>query len=120
MGEIHHRGVGMSRRFIGIEAVQGLSIRTIVALVLLLLVLIFALQNTEAIDLHFLQWDFSLKIGYAVGVPFLLGILVGLLLSWRHHRRIQKTQLLPEPGSPAALLANASTGGVKRKGSWWW
>jgi len=97
-----------------------MSRRTIMALVLLLLVLTFALQNTEPIELHFLKWDFSLKAGYAVGVPFLIGIFVGMLVATRHHRKIQKTQQLPEPGSPAALLANASTGGVKRKGSWWW
>jgi uncharacterized integral membrane protein len=98
-----------------------MSRRVIVALMLLLLVLIFALQNTESIDLHFLQWNFSLKAGYAVGVPFLLGIFVGLLLSWRHQRKIQKMQRLPEPGSPAALLANVNaTSGKKKAASWWW
>ena len=85
-----------------------MSRRVIVALMMLLLVLIFALQNTGSTDLHFLQWDFSLKAGYAVGVPFILGVFVGLLLSWRHQRKIQKMQRLPEPGSPAALLANVN------------
>ncbi len=97
-----------------------MSRRVIVALVLLLLVLIFALQNTEAIHLNFLRWDFSLKAGYAVGVPFILGIFVGLLLSWRHQRKIQKMQQLPEPGSPAALLATVGATGKKKAASWWW
>jgi uncharacterized integral membrane protein len=98
-----------------------MSRRAVVALVLLLFVLIFALQNTEPIELHFLKWDLSMKVGYAVGVPFLLGIFVGLLLSWRQQRKIQKMQQVPEPGSPAALLANVSTGsGKKKEASWWW
>jgi uncharacterized integral membrane protein len=95
--------------------------RMIIALMVLLLVLVFALQNTEPVNLHFLRWDLSVKAGYAVGVPFVFGILVGLLLSTRHHRKLQKMQQLPEPGSPAAMLANVNaTAAKKRAASWWW
>ena len=98
-----------------------MSRRTIMALVLLMFVLIFALQNTDPIELHFLKWDFSLKAGYAVGVPFIWGVFVGLLLSWRQQRKIQKMQQAPEPNSPAALLANVTaTAGKKKAASWWW
>jgi lipopolysaccharide assembly protein A len=98
-----------------------MSLRTIVALVLSLLALTFALQNTETIDLHFLLWDVPMKVGFAVGVPFIVGVFVGLLLSWRRQKKLQKLQHQPEPGSPAAMLANVQTaGGKKKAGSWWW
>ena len=97
-----------------------MSRRAIVALLVGLLVLIFALQNIDMIELHFLRWDLSVKSGYAVGVPFLLGVFVGLLLQRRYQRKIQKMQQMPEPGSPAALLANANVAGKKKAASWWW
>jgi uncharacterized integral membrane protein len=96
-----------------------MSRRMIMVLVVVLLVLFFAQQNTEPIPLHFF-WDFSVKAGYAVGVPFLIGIFVGMLMATRHHRKIQKTQQLPEPGSPVALLANVSATSKKKSVSWWW
>ena len=98
-----------------------MSQRTIFALLLSLLALVFALQNTDSIELHFLWWDFPMKVGFAVGVPFIVGVFVGMLLSWRQQRRVRKTQELPEPNSPAALLANVSTTtGKKKAASWWW
>ena len=98
-----------------------MSRRTIFALLLSLLALTFALQNTESIELHFLWWDFPMKVGFAVGVPFILGVFVGLLLSWRQQRKVQKQQHVPEAGSPAALLANVSAAaGRKKAASWWW
>lgn len=98
-----------------------MSRRTIVALFLSLLALTFALQNTDTIDLHFLFWHLPMKVGFAVGVPFIVGVFVGLLLSWRQQKKLQKLQHQPEPGSPAALLANVQTASGKRKTvSWWW
>ena len=98
-----------------------MSRRAIFALLLSLLALIFALQNTDPINLHFLIWDFPMKVGFAVGAPFILGVFVGLLLSWRQQKRVQKIQQLPEPGSPAALLANVHAASEKKKeASWWW
>jgi uncharacterized integral membrane protein len=108
MGEIHAEEFVMTGRMI-------------IALMVLLLALVFALQNTEPVDLHFLRWDLSVKSGYAVGVPFVFGIFFGLLLSTRHHRKLRKMQQLPEPGSPAAMLANVNaTAAKKRAASWWW
>ncbi len=98
-----------------------MSLRAIFALLLSLLALVFALQNTDPINLHFLLWDFPMKVGFAVGAPFLIGVFVGLLLSWRRQKKVEKTQQLPEPGSPAALLANVNaTSGKKKAASWWW
>jgi uncharacterized integral membrane protein len=97
-----------------------MSRRTIIALVLSLLALHFALKNTETVELHFLFWDFPMKVGFAVGVPFIVGVFVGLLLSWRQQRKVQKMHNAPEPGSPAALLANAPAASGKKKGGWWW
>ena len=98
-----------------------MSLRTIIALLLSLLALTLALQNTDSVDLHFLVWDFPMKVGFAVGVPFILGVFAGLLLSWRQQRRVQKAQQIPEPGSPAALLARANVAaGKKKAASWWW
>lgn len=98
-----------------------MSRRTIIALFLSLLALTFALQNTDSVDLHFLMWDFPMKVGFAVGVPFIIGVFVGLLLSWRQQRKLQKVQQAPDPGSPAALLATAAAAsGKKKAASWWW
>ena len=98
-----------------------MSLRAIFALLLSLLALVFALQNTDPINLHFLLWDFPMKVGFAVGAPFLIGVFVGLLLSWRQQKKVEKMQQLPEPGSPAALLANVNaTSGKKKAASWWW
>ena len=98
-----------------------MSRRTIIALLLSLLALTFALQNTEPVDVHFLMWDFPTKVGFAVGVPFILGMFVGMLLATRHHRKWQKAQQIPESGSPAALLASANAAtGKKKAASWWW
>ena len=98
-----------------------MSLRAIFALLLSLLALVFTLQNTDPINLHFLIWDFPMKVGFAVGAPFIVGVFAGLLLSWRRHKKVEKTQQLPEPGSPAALLANVNaTSGKKKAASWWW
>jgi len=56
MGEIHAEEFVMTGRMI-------------IALMVLLFALVFALQNTEPVDLHFLRWDMSVKAGYAVGCP---------------------------------------------------
>ena len=98
-----------------------MSLRAIFALLLSLLALTLALQNTEPVEVHFLMWDFPMKVGFAVGVPFIFGVFVGLLLSWRRQRKVQKAQQIPEPGSPAALLANVNPTAEKKKAaSWWW
>ena len=98
-----------------------MSLRAIFALLLSLLALVFTLQNTDPINLHFLLWDFPMKVGFAVGAPFIVGVFAGLLLSWRRQKKVEKTQQLPEPGSPAALLANVNaTAAKKRAASWWW
>ncbi|MBM4255377.1 MAG: LapA family protein [Deltaproteobacteria bacterium] len=97
-----------------------MSRRNIFALLLSLLALIFALQNTDTIDLHFLWWDFPMKVGFAVGVPFIAGVFVGWLSSWRQQKKLQKLQHQPEPGSPAALLASTQATTGKKKASWWW
>lgn len=98
-----------------------MSLRTIIALFFSLVALTLALQNTESVDIHLLMWDFPMKVGFAVGVPFILGMFVGLLLSWRQQRKVQKAQQIPEPGSPAALLANVDAPTEKKKAAgWWW
>ncbi|MGE0824683.1 MAG: lipopolysaccharide assembly protein LapA domain-containing protein [Candidatus Binatia bacterium] len=96
-----------------------MSRRVILALVLSLLALVFALQNTSEIEVHFLTWNLTTKVAYAVGIPFLLGVFVGGLVAWREQRKAHKLQQQPEPGSPAALLATADVAKKKKK-SWWW
>ena len=61
--------------------------KLILALLLIIAVLVFAIQNVAAVDIRFLVWDFSLPralmIGTLLGIGFLIGVLFYSLILYR-------------------------------------
>jgi len=58
------------------------------ALVLLILVLVFIIQNGAMVEIHFLAWSLSMRRGLMVLLILLVGILVGWVgRSQLGHRR---------------------------------
>lgn len=66
------------------------SVKSIFTLLLIIVVLIFALQNVAAVEIQFLFWSFSipraLMIVALLGIGFIIGLLVFSLLFRRHRR----------------------------------
>jgi len=56
------------------------SLKSIVTLLLIIVVLIFAIQNIAAVEIQFLFWSFSipraLMIVLLIGIGFIIGLLV--------------------------------------------
>lgn len=50
------------------------------ALVLLILTVIFTLQNIQVITIRFLFWEFSLSRALVIFVIFAMGVFIGVLL----------------------------------------
>jgi len=63
------------------------------ALILLCLVLIFVLQNTEIVNIRFLFWQFAASRALLVFGIFLVGILGGYLLGSLDRARRRKDRL---------------------------
>tara|TARA_R110002096_G_C14308923_1_gene699258 strand:+ start:207 stop:419 length:213 start_codon:yes stop_codon:yes gene_type:complete len=61
--------------------------KTIIMLLLIIAVLIFAIQNVAAVEIQFLLWSFSipraLMILLLLGTGFVIGLLVASLLRFR-------------------------------------
>jgi uncharacterized integral membrane protein len=57
--------------------------------VVALIVIVFILQNTEAVQFTFLFWDFTLALWVMFLITLLVGVLIGMLTSalLRHRRR---------------------------------
>lgn len=49
--------------------------------ILIVLVLVFVLQNTDDTGIHFLFWNVTMGTWLALVVTFVLGLLLGLLLN---------------------------------------
>ncbi|KPV40447.1 hypothetical protein AN478_06545 [Thiohalorhabdus denitrificans] len=66
--------------------------KLLLAIVLLVLVLIFVLQNTTIVDINFLIWEFTLSRGLLVLMVLLVGVAIGWLgrAQLAHRGRKQK------------------------------
>jgi uncharacterized integral membrane protein len=99
-----------------------MSIRVIIGLAIVLIVVLFAVQNTEPVGLHLLFWEVSAPAAVAVAVAFACGVLTGVLFVWREQRRTRRQQqLIAQAGgtaTPAAALTTTSP--KQKKQSWWW
>jgi uncharacterized integral membrane protein len=58
--------------------------------VLLLVLLIFALQNTQPVAVKFLFWETTVSAVLTILVSFILGALTGVLLFFMRPRRSRK------------------------------
>ena len=68
------------------------NIRLISGITLVLLVVIFTLQNTEVVNINFLFWQFSMSRVLLIFVLLLTGVVIGWLLhSLAKHGKKQKT-----------------------------
>ena len=63
------------------------SLKSIITLVLIIAVLIFAIQNVAAVEIQFLLWSYSipraLMIVSLIGIGFVIGMLVFSLMFMR-------------------------------------
>ena len=58
-----------------------MKFRTIVGLLFAAIIIIFSLQNAEIIDVKFLFWKLSISRVLVILGSFVIGLLVGVLLS---------------------------------------
>jgi uncharacterized integral membrane protein len=71
------------------------TITLILAIILALLVTIFAVQNNTQIDINFLAWNTEGSLALILMITFAIGILIGLLISapaW--FRRVRQSAVL--------------------------
>jgi len=83
--------------------------RVTIALGVIIVVVLFGAQNTEAVSLQLFFWQLTLPASVVVVGAFACGVLVGALLLWTEQRRTKRRQLALTGQLPA-----------KRKSSWWW
>jgi uncharacterized integral membrane protein len=96
-----------------------MSVRVIVGLAIVLLVVLFAVQNTDPVGLHLLFWEVSAPAAVAVAVTFACGVLTGALFVWTEQRRARRRQQLVT-GTTSSVAAATAIPGKKKKQSWWW
>ena len=86
-----------------------MSLRITIALLVILLFVLFGVQNTDPIGLQVLFLRFTVPASMAVVGAFACGVVVGALLFWTEQRRAQRRQLIVGGQLP-----------TKKKASWWW
>ncbi len=60
--------------------------KTIIFFILVILVVIFVLQNTQVVEARFLAWEVSMSRSLMLLGTFLVGIIAGWLLRRPKHR----------------------------------
>ena len=83
--------------------------RVTIALAVIIFVVLFGAQNTDAISLQLFFWHVTLPASVIVVGAFSCGVVVGALLLWTEQRRTKRRQL--------ALTGQLPT---KKKSNWWW
>jgi len=63
------------------------NIKTYAGLGLLVLVVLFTLQNTETVPISFLFWEFRISRALMIFMVFVIGVLVGLFSSGHFFKR---------------------------------
>jgi len=61
-------------------------VRNIVFVILIVLVVVFVVQNTEVVEVRFLVWKVSMSRALMVLGTFLVGIIIGLLVRRPRHK----------------------------------
>ena len=61
---------------------KGIGVKAIFAIVLLALFTIFALQNTEVVEITFLFWKFNISRVLILLISLAIGGLVGVVIGW--------------------------------------
>jgi uncharacterized integral membrane protein len=66
---------------------RTVRVRTVVAAILVVLALVFVVQNTSSRRVHFLFWSMSLPTWIWLLVIFVVGVAVGSLFPWLRKKR---------------------------------
>jgi uncharacterized integral membrane protein len=69
-----------------------MNAKSIIAIILILLIVTFTIQNTEVVTIKFLTFDVSMSLVLVILGCFLLGLLSGVLLSYRNKSKKRKEQ----------------------------
>ncbi|GFZ81232.1 hypothetical protein GCM10011531_09350 [Aquaticitalea lipolytica] len=64
-----------------------MNTKSIIAIILILLVVIFTIQNTEVVTIKFLTYKLSMSRVLVILGCFLIGLASGMLLAFRHKRK---------------------------------
>ncbi|MBT8479218.1 MAG: LapA family protein, partial [Gemmatimonadetes bacterium] len=64
--------------------------RLVSALAVFGIIVIFALQNTQSVDVNFLFWDFSIKLIVVITATMVLSVVFGDMIDWWWRRRKKK------------------------------
>ena len=67
-----------------------MSTKSVIAIILILLVVVFTIQNTEVVTIKFLMFELTMSRVLVILGCFFIGLASGLLLAYR--RTIKKTQ----------------------------
>jgi len=59
-----------------------MNVKILGIIVLLGMMVIFAIQNTQTVKIQFLFWGFETSSVLTILVSFLIGVLVGWLMKW--------------------------------------
>ena len=63
--------------------------KTIIAFIIATLIIIFAIQNIQAVEVKFLFWHLTISRVLIILGSFIIGILVGVLISMKKRRFIK-------------------------------
>ncbi len=76
-----------------------MSVKKVSIWVIIFLILIFILQNLDVIDVDFLFWSIKVSLLLVILLPFVLGVLLGWLLTtmYSRNRRQKKQTNAPAP-----------------------
>ncbi len=76
------QGTGTQTEFLHYKEIpMGKNIKVYSGLGLLILVVLFTLQNTETVPISFLFWEFRISRVLMILMIFVIGVLVGLVSS---------------------------------------
>ena len=74
-----------------------INVKLTIGLALLLLLLIFIVQNAVVVELHFLFWTLSMSRSLIIIFSIVIGTVIGWLLSSFVHHARNKTHKTPPP-----------------------
>jgi uncharacterized integral membrane protein len=70
--------------------------RLVLALSVFGLIVLFALQNTDSVDVNFLFWEFGIPLIVVVTATMVLSVVFGDMIGWWWRRRKRKRRELEE------------------------
>jgi uncharacterized integral membrane protein len=64
--------------------------RLFMALTVFALIVIFALQNTDSVEVNFLFWEFGIRLIVVITATMVLSVIFGDMIEWWWNRRKRK------------------------------